>query len=514
MWLDVIVSLSCSAGGFVCGWAAQLAHHDETARGRSSADSGSPQSLESENEATRERLAEVSERLRAYALSMAADVDAHQSRVQAVNDSLHENEDAVSPDAIFAAVNGMIEANEAMQRQLQSAQDQLQTQAIQIETAEQQAQTDALTRLANRRAFDEHFAKQHSLGAGEAGTVALLDVDHFKKFNDVYGHRAGDEVLRSVAGVLKSRLHPHGMVARYGGEEFAVVLDGLPASEASELVEAARVAIGERVIQFEGKQLRVTACSGLADMQPSETMESWLQRADDGLYRSKEAGRDCGHWMDGDVPVPITRSSPREAVTEQPVVSTDGSEPDSASDEVQPEPSSSKQDQEIVGEQEGDAEPSEQPRGGGYLRNRQALETSFNELRQRPGAADHPLFVMAVRFNGDPTSLNMRSILQLIRAGSRDVDRIGFENERTLIICVPNADASAVVERAHQICSAAKTMGLGANPSTPDDPISVGIAPVDTNDKFADITKRCVQAAWDAIGESGKPVRLIETAMA
>ena len=101
----------------------------------------------------------------------------------------------------------------------------------------------------------------------------MLDVDHFKKFNDVYGHRAGDEVLRVVAGMLHSRLNKHGLVARYGGEEFAIILDGLNVEMASQLVESARKAISKREIIFEGTRLRVTASVGVAELETTETIE-------------------------------------------------------------------------------------------------------------------------------------------------------------------------------------------------------------------------------------------------
>ena len=143
------------------------------------------------------------------------------------------------------------------------------------------------------------------MGAGKAGTLALLDVDHFKQFNDVYGHRAGDEVLKIVAKVMHSKLNNFGLVARYGGEEFAVIMDGYSVQDAKDLIESARAAIGEREIQFEDKRLRVAASAGIAELMEGESIESWLQRADDAMYRSKEVGRNCGHWMDDTHPIRI-----------------------------------------------------------------------------------------------------------------------------------------------------------------------------------------------------------------
>ena len=151
MWLDLAIAMSCGGGGLICGWimhaiggfgnnklvkqaAAAIANRD------------------GEDEPSRERISEVAERLRGYAVKMAADVDAHQTRVQAVNNSLNDD-GASSPEAVFEAVNQLIVANEEMQTQLQSAQDRIHDQAVQIESAERRAQTDALTRVPNRGAI-------------------------------------------------------------------------------------------------------------------------------------------------------------------------------------------------------------------------------------------------------------------------------------------------------------------------------------------------------------------------
>ena len=139
----------------------------------------------------------------------------------------------------------------------------------------------------------------------------MLDVDLFKQFNDVYGHRAGDELLRVVANVLHSHLQPYGLVARFGGEEFAIILDECPLSEAALKIEQARIAIGKLVIEFEGQTLKVAASAGVARLIEDETVESWLQRTDDALYYSKAQGRNCAHWMQGEKPT-LVESSPEE----------------------------------------------------------------------------------------------------------------------------------------------------------------------------------------------------------
>ncbi len=308
MWLDLAIAMSCGGGGLVCGWIMHaiggFGNHTLVKQAAASINHG-----EVKGKPTDERIAEVADRLKSYAVSMAADVDAHQSKVQAVNNSLIASGET-SPEAVFKAVNQLIAANEAMQTQLQQAQNQIHEQAEQIESAEQRATTDALTRVPNRGAFDKHLEHRHSMGPGKAGTLALLDVDHFKKFNDVYGHRAGDEVLRVVAKILHVRLQGYGLVARYGGEEFVVILDGYSVDQAKDLIEEARIAITEREIIFEDKRLRVSASAGVAELVEPESIEQWLQRADDAMYQSKEAGRDCAHWMNGTDPIRIELGKP------------------------------------------------------------------------------------------------------------------------------------------------------------------------------------------------------------
>ena len=127
----------------------------------------------------------------------------------------------------------------------------------------------------------------------------MLDVDHFKRFNDTHGHQAGDEVLRSVAKVLKQSLRDTVLVARFGGEEFAIVFSGLPITAARIPAERARAAIGAATIQFNGRPLHVTAMPGLAELQPGEDEQGLLKRVDEALYAAKHAGRNCGHWHDG-----------------------------------------------------------------------------------------------------------------------------------------------------------------------------------------------------------------------
>ena len=230
--------------------------------------------------------------------TVAADVGEHNTKVQEINDELT----AATADGsnVLAVVEKLVKANEAMQNQLEQAESRLNEQAQEMETHVKEARTDALTKLWNRRHFDDEMrkCKDTLTSTGRPSCLMMLDVDHFKKFNDTYGHQAGDEVLRGVARTL-TKAAGKDIVCRYGGEEFAIILPGKDVNTAVPIAEAARAAIAEQVFEFEDLDLKVTASGGLAELQADETAEEVVKRADDALYVCKENGRNCGYWHDG-----------------------------------------------------------------------------------------------------------------------------------------------------------------------------------------------------------------------
>jgi diguanylate cyclase (GGDEF)-like protein len=157
-----------------------------------------------------------------------------------------------------------------------------------------QANTDGRTGLTNSRSFDETV--QHRLGGRpDGGTAAILmiDLDHFKEFNDRYGHPAGDEALRVFAGLLGSSIREHDVAARYGGEEFAVYLAGAGEQEAAEVAERIRQRAEATIIPLgPGQTGRLTVSVGIA-VAPDDGTERvlLLKAADEALYRAKLAGR-------------------------------------------------------------------------------------------------------------------------------------------------------------------------------------------------------------------------------
>ena len=155
------------------------------------------------------------------------------------------------------------------------------------------ASTDALTGLLNRRRFAE--IAEHELArsrrSGHPLTLALGDIDFFKRINDRHGHAAGDHVLQTVANLLQGALRDYDSVARWGGEEFVVLLPDTDASRAQAIVERLRQTIAESHPSFEGALIPVTMTLGVAQFADDDNWHAVVARADEALYRGKAAGR-------------------------------------------------------------------------------------------------------------------------------------------------------------------------------------------------------------------------------
>ena len=156
------------------------------------------------------------------------------------------------------------------------------------------AERDELTGLYNRRRVLEVLAQERTrcLRGGPGFSVAMLDIDHFKRINDGFGHPVGDVVLRDVAAVMRQVLRNHDVVGRFGGEEFLLVLPGATDLDAArQAAERVRRSIEQHDWQQVASDLRVTASMGLAVSRPGEPAETLLDRSDRGLYRAKREGR-------------------------------------------------------------------------------------------------------------------------------------------------------------------------------------------------------------------------------
>ncbi|MBL8617631.1 MAG: GGDEF domain-containing protein [Deltaproteobacteria bacterium] len=159
-----------------------------------------------------------------------------------------------------------------------------------------QAAQDTLTGLANRRAIEEHLKREVELATRGVRPVSLLvvDIDHFKRVNDTYGHDGGDLVLREVAGVLGRGLRGADRVGRWGGEEFVIVLPDTQLAAAHGLADRLRHEIANSFIVHDGQRIQVSASFGVAsskEIPPGELALDLFRRADRRLYAAKQTGR-------------------------------------------------------------------------------------------------------------------------------------------------------------------------------------------------------------------------------
>lgn len=221
----------------------------------------------------------------------------HSEKIKSFGDELATSE-AIDADKILDAVDKIISANQQMQNELETAQRQLVQQQQIIEQTTQQAMSDALTGLANRRALDEHLGKLLVAKSDEELIgLLLMDIDHFKRFNDTYGHLTGDAVLTCFARLIQQSVKTTAFPARYGGEEFVVVLRGTSEQELLQQAVVVRKFVSEQTISHEDLELNITASAGLCLVRAGDNLSIAYERSDEGLYKAKEAGRNRGMWL-------------------------------------------------------------------------------------------------------------------------------------------------------------------------------------------------------------------------
>jgi diguanylate cyclase (GGDEF)-like protein len=178
---------------------------------------------------------------------------------------------------------------------------------------------DALTELANRRAFEDVIQRLTALTKKEGGELSLVfvDVDRFKPLNDGFGHQAGDFTLRLVAGLLRDAIRKGDFAARFGGDEFAVILPDTTMDEAVFMAERIRSVVRDHSTQFRDNTLSVTVSIGIAQWRADEDVQSLVDRADKALYAAKKQGRDCSCLHDNESCQVIKKPTLRLHTTEE-----------------------------------------------------------------------------------------------------------------------------------------------------------------------------------------------------
>lgn len=210
--------------------------------------------------------------------------------------------------ALAAKTQRMQQSNEQLAEKLDASQREFLDLKGQLASVQHEALVDPLTGLKNRRGF-QRFVDQilASVPDGLVGASLLMaDIDHFKAVNDTHGHVVGDKVLQIVAQLVRAGVKESDLPARFGGEEFAILLPGMPESDAMALAEQMRQAVARcRIRRTDRNEAigSVTISFGVTAYRAGETLEDWISRADKALYQSKQRGRNCVTLADA---MPVT----------------------------------------------------------------------------------------------------------------------------------------------------------------------------------------------------------------
>jgi len=210
-----------------------------------------------------------------------------------------------TPQGVRKLVDGLINATRTMEDRTKALESELQSSSREVaelksklDDVRKESLTDPLTGVANRKAFDAELnsAIRQAQESDEPLSLLMCDIDHFKKFNDTFGHQTGDHVLRLVANCLSENVKGRDTAARYGGEEFAVIVRGTALEAAVRLADQIRggVECKKLVKKSTGDILgTITISIGAAELDATEAAPSLIQRADACLYAAKNAGRNC-----------------------------------------------------------------------------------------------------------------------------------------------------------------------------------------------------------------------------
>ena len=236
-------------------------------------------------------------------LAMLRDAGADTARYGEVLATVGGEFESASGDQLHRVVGGLLdetrrmaERSKEVEQSLAASNAEIAELRDQIAVISNEAMTDALTGLRNRKSFDEQIAERSAEAAetGEPLALLMLDIDHFKRFNDTYGHLLGDEVIRLVGGCLTNCTKGRDVPCRYGGEEFAVILPATDLHGAATVAEQIRATVaGKKITRKRTNETlgTVTLSIGAAEWHPSEPLEDWVQRADQALYAAKAGGR-------------------------------------------------------------------------------------------------------------------------------------------------------------------------------------------------------------------------------
>lgn len=469
--VNLIICLVIGAAGTAAGWALRGSSQNRKAE-TPMVTVKQPKEPPADDQ-RRKDTEKVISKLQELAEGIAMEVGAHNESVMSANTELLNA--GSSKDDVMAVLTKVMQANEALSKKLESAEERLFEQATLIQTASEEANTDALTGANNRRCFDKLMAEAQAefKAEGTPMSVLMMDVDHFKKFNDTHGHQAGDEVLKYVARTLKRKARRYGQVCRYGGEEFSIIFQGSTLEQCMGWAEAARAAIGEGSVEFEGKTLKVNASAGLAQLRPGETVEAQVKRADDSLYHAKEAGRNRGMWNDG------TNSHPMQLTREATAETNEAHEPEW-----------------MIGMSNGTAFKEEVKRRVAEWK-RGGSTVSLAILR-----IDHWMELVTGK-GPEAADLVQKATVQFLKASVRDMDNIANLGDGTFSTMFPSARLENTQKIAERLRSAISRCEVPTSSGRVNFSVSIGVTELALGDSAELFMERAESAMYEATNEGG-----------
>ena len=247
-----------------------------------------------ENEAA----SELNKEMRDHVQQLHANIR-HADSLKDLQDSVQSRLEKVikSLDNFNLTHETFIETNQkqlcTMEKKLSESRQDIQVLQQKLRDQQYLAETDALTKLPNRYAFQRKMEEEYARWRRYRNplSVAIADVDHFKSINDNYGHDGGDKVLANIAQTLNQGLRESDLVARYGGEEFIIIMPETILTKATKAINKLRQKIADHSIQVDGKSIHVTLSFGVSELEDDDPIADVIKRADNALYRAKEKGR-------------------------------------------------------------------------------------------------------------------------------------------------------------------------------------------------------------------------------
>ncbi len=224
----------------------------------------------------------------------------YETKLEKYSEQLNRAEDLTEIQDILEEMiqetSNMVESTRDLQSKLKEASSQVEMLREELAKTAEEAKRDALTGLRNRKAFDEEIEKLYKRykEKGDIFSLIMIDIDHFKRFNDRFGHKVGDRVLQVVANTLNYTLKGKDFIGRYGGEEFVVLLPYTSLDNACVVADQIRENIARKRLRVTktGENLgTMTVSVGVSEIKENDTIESVVERADKALYLAKNSGR-------------------------------------------------------------------------------------------------------------------------------------------------------------------------------------------------------------------------------